>query len=329
MTQSSLLVMFSNILTDLEKNEINLEEIPTIETNLVEMNAKINGLIEQKKQEEKKRYYALIAAEKQRKITEYRNELRKKMTAFMDENFKLHRENNIRQIIKTNYNPSISELDNWLACEKMYDYPYENSKESILKYIESMFVPITMYHGGWCDPPKPTIREPYGIIVGEVIYMFILSSIEYKDICVDDRLDKYIKTKYSVIHMELYKFWNKKIDMKKISNNSGEFDFYLDYKTNNKYIKDLSVLTNIFLAIRDKDDNNDYETIIESFKDYNDNEWSRITITRFLLSKILNYISNSYVDLNSNLPDKFTMDNCFSTEDREDHINYFIEDNFF
>ena len=295
------------------------------------MNDKINRLIEQKKQEEKKRYHALIVAENERKRLENIKLHREKVKTFMDKNFKLHRENNIRQIIKTNYNPSISELDNWLACEKMYDYPYENSKESILKYIESMFVPITMYHGGYCDPPKLTIREPYGIIVGEGIYMFISSSSWYKDICVDDRLDKYIQTKYSVIDMNVYDYRNKKIDMKKIINHCEEFDFYLDYKTNNKYIKDLSVLTNIFLAIRDKDDNNDYETIIEYYTNdiFAEKEWSRITITRFLLSKILNYISNSYVDLNSKLPDKFTMDNCFSTEQREDHINYFIEQKFY
>jgi hypothetical protein len=83
----------------------------------------------------------------------------------------LHKENGIKEIVKRTYNSSLSDIENWLYAEKIYDYPFNNNKDDIITYLKSLLVPIKMTHDGIIE--SGSVRDSYCIIVDKQPYMWL------------------------------------------------------------------------------------------------------------------------------------------------------------
>jgi hypothetical protein len=187
-----------------EMNNTIKELNKTVKTLFVEIkhiNEKIDDkyYLEKKEKEEKKRKEEIIQQSKinEEKELKRKEEYLKELEKFNNQYFKILREEKINKIIKHTYDPLLSDLDNWILAEKLYDYPFTNNTESILQYLNSLMIPITIDILYREDPGLYKINA-YGIIIENRLWMYY-NSIKYgcKNIkdwskeCMEEYLDNF------------------------------------------------------------------------------------------------------------------------------------------
>ena len=276
----------TQIITALNGISSKLDKLNDIFCILNEINDKMDDTFLIKKRKEKEQELKEQKLKEQKLKEEY--PIQKQL--WIEEHFKKKRDIGINEIIKYTFNPNLSELDNWLFSENKYDFPFDNCKTQILKYIESLFMPITIYDYHYWHKQningKARVFQVKGIILEDKIYMFIAGGGKYYDDIGLNTQDNEYQNDYFVIEGDLYMSRLTMDEQAKFNN--SYYQFNVDYKKNYKYIKNTDVLEKIFIRLEPEFD-------LETLKKNIDRVGYGIDILNtILLSKIMKYLEESY-----------------------------------
>ena len=233
-------------------------------------------------------------------------------------NLTLHKKNGIKEIIKRTYNSSLSDIENWLCAEKIYEYPFNDNKDDIITYLKSLIVPMNITNDGVSIIPNvgSNLDHAYCIIVDRKPYMWycykksrcldITSSLKLDTF--NDNLEKlnYVEGSfYSSIEVGNINVSLTSVNPPYMSNGSGgkikKIRQYIDL-INNKYknitiknIKYILYKLNIDISDIEKIENEHHTKLFNYRGNYNynqDNEFIR-EIHQLLISRLFKAFDNS------------------------------------
>lgn len=223
--------------------------VKTLYVEIKHINEKIDDkyYLEKKEKEEKKRKEEIIQQSKIKEVKktihvelilfinrynkekEFKKKNIDKINNFNNQYFKIPREEEINKIIKHTYEPSLSDLDNWILAEKKYDYPFSSYSLSILQYLNSLMIPI-----------KCNKHNGYGIIIENKIFIYQINkyySVSYGDEY-DSEYDENYYMDYKILDLGLFrKFKFTSISLYSLFNSNPYYFKIIDCETKSDFLK--------------------------------------------------------------------------------------------